>query len=443
MKLIKSLYLTDRIFYVLGGVIICFFTSFLISSFFYVALGLLFLVIVFLVIDFFLLYTKKNIVKVRRTVSSILSLSDENNISISIRNRTSLNLKLKVIDELPYQLGERDFSIPFNLDKQQKEVINYKLKPLIRGEYSFGNVHIMVSTSLFFIRKKETTFSPFNTAVYPSILQMKQQELIALNHSSFIHGDNKMKKMGKSYEFDQIKAYVPGDDPRNINWKATSRINELMTNHFEDERSQQVYSIIDKSRIMKMPFGGLTLVDYAINTSLALSNIILKKQDNAGLITFSELVDTFLKADKSTTQLKKILFSLYKEKYNYSEANYELLYANIRRSIPNRSLLFLYTNFDSIYALERVIPILRMINKYHLLIVMFFDNTELEEYAEVKAKTVLDIYQQTIAKKFILEKDQIIKELKKHGIQAMKCNPKELSLNTINKYLELKSIGVI
>lgn len=443
MKLIKSLYLTDRVFFVLGGIILCFFTSFFIPFFFYVALGLLSFTVAFLIIDFFLLYTIKNIVKVRRTVPSVLSLSDENDIIIRIKNRSSLDLRLKIIDELPHQLGERDFNILSSLKKNEKDIIKYKLRPLTRGEYSFGNTHVMVSTFIFFIRKKETTKGIFKTAVYPSIVQMKQQELIALHHSSFTQGDNKMKKVGKSYEFDQIKTYVAGDDTRNINWKATSRFNALMTNHFEDERSQQIYSVIDKSRIMKMPFGGLTLVDYAINASLALSNIILKKQDNAGLITFSESINTLLKADKSSQQLKKILYALYREKYNYSEANYELLYANIRRNIPNRSLLFLYTNFDSIYALERVLPILRMINKYHLLIVMFFENTELDNYSQNEARTVLDIYQQTIAKKFILEKNQIIKELSKHGIRAIKCNPQELSLNTINKYLELKSIGII
>ncbi len=443
MKLIKSLYLTDRIFYALGGIVLFFFFSFFFEFLFFVALCALVITVALFVVDFFLLYTKRNIVDVKRTVSSVLSLSDENSIFIRIENNSNLNLTIKIIDELPYQLGERDFNIKTSLGKLDKDTIKYKLTPLVRGEYSFGNIHAMISSFIFFIQKKETSFAEFKTAVYPSILQMKQQELIALNHPSFTQGDNKMKKVGKSYEFDQIKSYVSGDDPRNINWKATSRLNELMTNHFEDERSQQVYSIIDKSRIMKMPFDGLTLVDYAINTSLALSNIILKKQDNAGLITFSESVDTVLKADKSNMQLKKLMFSLYKEKYNYSEANYELLYANVRRSIPNRSLLFLYTNFDSFYALERVVPILRMLNKYHLLIVMFFENTELDAYSKHEAKTVLDIYQQTIAKKFILEKDQIVKELKKHGIQSIKCNPKELSINTINKYLELKSVGAI
>ncbi|PCI99031.1 MAG: DUF58 domain-containing protein [Flavobacteriales bacterium] len=443
MSFFKSLYLTDRIFYALGITIFCFFSSFFIAPIFYFSLFLLTAIVILLIVDVVLLYGIKNIVEIKREAPAVLSLSDDNFIKINVSNRSNLNLKLKIIDELPYQLGERDFSITLSLKTQESDIIKYTLTPLIRGEYEFGNIHVMISSHLFLIRKKQTALAQFQTAVYPSIIQMKKQALIALNHASFTQGDNKTRKIGKSYEFDQIKEYVSGDDPRNINWKATSRTNELMINHYEEERSQQVYSIIDKSRIMKMPFNGLTLVDYAINSSLALSNIILKKEDKAGIVSFSEKVDTFLKADKSTIQLKKIMHSLYKEKYTYTEANYELLYGRIRRSIPNRSLLFLYTNFDSISSLERVLPVLRMINKYHLLIVIFFENTELDSYANNEAQTVLDIYQQTIAKKFILEKNILVKELKKHGIQAIKCSPEELSLTSINKYLELKSVGVI
>lgn len=442
MSFYKSLYLSDRFFYILGTAIFVFFISFLIAPFFYLALFILALCFVLLFVDIFLLYKKTTIV-IERTVPPIFSLSDKNKVSLSFKNESNLALNIKIIDEIPYQFKERDFSISTSLDKEKGETINYYLLPTVRGEYLFENINVFIKTTIGLAVKKEITKSTKNIAVYPSIIQMKQQELIALNHPSFTQGDNQSKRVGKSYEFDQIKQYVPGNDTRNINWKATSAQNELMVNHYEDEHSQQIYSIIDKSRVMKTPFHGLTLVDYAINASLAFSNIVLKKQDKAGIISFSQKIETSLKADKGSRHIKKIMYALYKEKYDYSEANYEALYYNIRRTISNRSLLFLYTNFDSLYSLERNIPILRMINHYHLLVVVFFENTELEKYSEASSKTVLDIYQHTIAKKFVLEKKQIVKELKKHGIQAVLCAPEELSANTINKYLELKSIGAI
>jgi uncharacterized protein (DUF58 family) len=161
------------------------------------------------------------------------------------------------------------------------------------------------------------------------------------------------------------------------------------------------------------------------------------------MISFSKKVDTTLKADRGGLHLKKIMYALYKETYDYSEANYEALYSSIRKTISNRSLIFLYTNFDSIYSLERNMKILQMINKYHVLIVVFFDNTELDDYAKLPASSVLEIYQKTIAKKNAIEKSQIIKELRMHGIHAIKSAPEQLSTNTINKYLELKSSGFL
>ena len=80
---------------------------------------------------------------------------------------------------------------------------------------------------------------------------------------------------------------LPGDDIRSINWKATGRRGgQLMINKYADEKSQQVYCIIDNGRVMKMPFEGMTLLDYAINATLILSRVALIKQDKAGLVMF-------------------------------------------------------------------------------------------------------------------------------------------------------------
>src|SRR5690606_31033362 len=129
-----------------------------------------------------------------------------------------------------------------------------------------------------------------------------------------------------SYEFEQIKNYVPGDDVRQINWKSTARHQQLMVNQYEDEKSQSIYNIIDKSRSMLMPFNKLSLMDYSINTSLMISNIALKKHDKIGLITFSDIIGSAIKADRKFGQLNIILEKLYKQKERDLESNYEYLY---------------------------------------------------------------------------------------------------------------------
>ena len=220
-------------------------------------------------------------------------------------------------------------------------------------------------------------------------------------------GIKKLRRLGHSYEFEEIKQYVSGDDYRSINWKASGRSNSLMVNQYEDERAQQIYSVIDRSRAMRMPFHGMSLLDYAINTALVISNIALLKSDKAGLLTFADKFQTFIKAERSRHQLKKILDALYAQKEEISEANYELLYHAARNYMKGRSLVFLYSNFESMQALERVLPILRRVNRLHLLVVIFFQNAEIEDFTKAPVRSLEDIYDQTIAEKFLSEKVQL------------------------------------
>jgi len=190
---------------------------------------------------------------------------------------------------------------------------------------------------------------------------------------------------------------------------------------------------------MKMPFEEMTLLDYAINASLVLSNVALVKQDKAGIITFEKNIDTFLPADKKPTQMNLVLETLYKQKTEYLEPDFEKLFSVIRNRITNRSLLILFTNFESLESLQREMGALKKIAHYHLLLIVFFENTELKYLIENKASTVEEIYIKTIAEKFAFEKRLMVKELHKNGIPSILTTPANLTVNTVNKYLELKT----
>jgi len=270
-------------------------------------------------------------------------------------------------------------------------------------------------------------------------MQMRRYQLLAVSNRLQEAGVKRIRRLGHSMEFEQIKEYVRGDDYRTINWKATARKSDLMVNNFTDERSQQIYCVINKGRIMKMPFDGMTLLDYAINASLVLSNVALVKHDKAGLITFAENVDSFLPADKKPTQMNLLQEMLYRQQTLFLEPDFEKLYSVIRGRITQRSLLVLFTNFESVYSLEREMASLKRIAKYHLLLVVFFENTELKTLTENKVSTIEDIYIKTIADKFVYEKRLMIKELHKNGIASILTTPENLTVNAINKYLELKT----
>jgi uncharacterized protein (DUF58 family) len=443
IRIVKQLFLPARFFIAGAAIIVLFALSFVFYWLFPVGLSFLAMLWVATLADVMLLWNKKRKLLVERTVPNLMSLGDGNKILIEVLNHTGLNIQMIIYDELPFQFQRRNFRISSPLQKDEKKVFEYTLTPTARGKYIFGHINIFITSPIGLVQQKQVFDSNVIVPVYPSIIQMKKYELKSYPFYSTSEGIKKHRRIGHSYEFDQIKEYVIGDDSRSMNWKASSRKGALMVNQYEDERSQQVYTIIDKSRSMRMPFHHLTLLDYAINSTLVISNIVLQKHDKAGLITFSDKIGTILPAEKNSQQLKKILEALYNEQEHLLEAEYELLYHLVRNVIKNRSLIFLYTNFESFQAFERVLPILRQINKLHLLVVIFFDNEEVVNVSKQPAAKLLDIYVQTLARKYLFEKNQIVTELANHGIHAIKSLPSELSMNTINKYLELKSRRMI
>lgn len=441
--LFKHVYLTNRFFLAMGIIISVFATSFVWDFLFSFAQTALIMLGAIFLVDIALLFGPRVHIKCKRKTPKRMSLGDDNTVEVALESFFRLPLNCQLIDEIPEQFQKRDFSIYFTLKNLEEKVITYTLHPVTRGEYHFHKVNLFISNSLGLIQRRIQYDLEQTVPVFPSLIQMKQFELKSFQKLSNFKGIKKMRRIGHSYEFEQIKNYVRGDDYRSINWKATSRRNQLMVNQYEDEKAQQIYSIIDKSRSMKMPFNGMSLLDYAINTSLVISNVALQKQDRAGLLTFSDKIGSMIKAERKMNQLSQILQTLYRERERDLEANYELLYSSSRRFIQGRSLIFLYTNFESRYAMERVLPILRRISNLHLLVVVFFENTEMRAYTEQEVNTTQDIYFQTVARQFLTEKQQIVQTLRQYGIQSILTSPEDLSINTVNKYLELKSRGLI
>lgn len=441
--IINNLFINARFFYAAGVGTLLMVLSYSFPILLPVALTCIVLLVLVAILDGMFLFSGRIKIEASRTTPNVLSLGDPNNIDVTVVNRSAISLSIDLIDELPEQFQERNFSREPKLKPTESHTHVYEVKPLTRGEYHFGDLHCFISSAIGLVKRKVTFNEACLVPTYPSIIQMKRFELKAFIRTSSEYGVKRMQRIGHSYEFEHIKHYVAGDDYRSINWKATGRRAQLMVNQYEDEKSQQVYCLIDKSRVMHMPFAGLSLLDYAVNSSLVISNIVLQKQDKAGLITFSDKIGSALRAERSKQQLKHIIETLYNEKERPVEANYELMYMALRNFVKGRSLVFLFTNFESQYALQRVLPQLRKINKQHLLVVVFFENTEISEFSLKQAESVEDIYSQITAEEHGFSKMQLTQQLKQHGIMSIYSKPENLTVATINKYLELKSRGLI
>jgi uncharacterized protein (DUF58 family) len=443
LKLFKPFYIQPRFFYAGIGIVVLFALSYFIPILFNIAqLSILVLLLLFF-LDFLLVFLGKNKIEATRILPDKFSNGDKNQIKIEVNNNYSHAIFLEIIDEIPEQFQVRDFKLKDVVSSNKSKTITYHLKPTDRGEYHFGSLNVYASSILKIVAKRFTFNSGAMVPTYPGFKQLKKFELLNINQNSLEYGLKKVRRLGHSMEFEQIKDYVLGDDLRTINWKATAKKNQLMVNQFQDEKSQPVYSIIDKGRIMKMPFNGLSLLDYAINSSLVISNVVLKKHDKAGLLSFSKRIENVVVAERRSSQMQLILEALYNVKTDFFESDFSRLYASIKRHITNRSLILMYTNFETLDGLERQLPYLKAIAKNHLLVVIFFKNTELNQLINNKAETVAQVYDKVIAEKFAFEKRLIVNELKKYGIYSILTTPEHLTIDTINKYLEIKARGLL
>ena len=436
------MFIRKRLYIAVALIVVCFIAGIRSDLLFTLAQFFLFALIILCLYEITVLFiANKNAIRCRRECSERFSNGDENEIVLHLTNSYPFPVLLEIIDEIPPIFQRRDLLFSLSMDKKADKVLKYTLRPVKRGIYRFGCIHVFASTKFGLISRRFKTGAPCDVKTYPSYIYLKQYEILAATNQLKQAGNKKIKRIGQTMEPDQIKDYVKGDDYRVINWKATARRSKLMVNVFQEERAQNVYCVIDKGRTMQSAFNGMTLLDYAINASLAIAYVAMLKGDKTGLLTFERKFDTFVPPSRSPLQLNHIQEALYHQQTTFLESDFLSLYRQINANVRNRGLLLIFTNFDSVLAMQRQLRYLSMMAKQHSVLVVFFENTELESLAGRQPESREDAYETVIAEKLEYEKRLIIYKLRQNNILSLLTHPQELTVNVINKYLEIKARG--
>lgn len=437
----RSLFLTRRAFYAGWALVVLFALAQAIPPLLSAATALFWVMLVVLVGDLFVLYRVRKGISASRQTLEKWSNGDENPVTITAVNHYPMPVRLRVLDELPVQFQKRDLAFTATLAPGASADLAYAVRPVERGAYRYGAINAFARTAVGLVERRYALEADRSVAVYPSYIHLRRYELMAVSDRLIMAGQKKVRRSAQNVEFEHIREYVPGDDRRTVNQKATARRGRLMVNQYQDERSQPIYSLIDAGRTMKMPFEGLSLLDRSINAALAISSVAMRKEDRAGLMVFSDKVHAHLAAGRERGHMHKVLETLYAQRTDHAETDMDALYVAVKRQVPQRSLLLLYTNFESLSGLRRQLPRLQALAASHRLVAIFFLNSELERDLEQSVVDTADIYVRTITERYMHEKRAIAKELERHGIATVLTRPENLTVNAINKYLEIKARG--
>lgn len=449
LRFVRAVYLQKRLFWALGGATLLFVLGYAWAPVYYLAVAALLAIAGAVTFDMSRLWTGGGLTGDRQ-LEQRLSLGDANPIRIVVDNGYSFACRVMVMDELP---------IPFYADfaggqeararrptilvpPRAQESFSYAVRPLERGKYHFGHLLLYASGPLGLVQRR---FSAEQAAseidVYPSRIQMERFAFLAAHDRLTEAGVKPVRRLGHAMEFDQVRTYVIGDDMRTINWKATARSRGLMVNQYREERAQPVYAALDMGRVMESSFEGMRLLDYAVNASLVLLNTAQVKGDRIGLAAFDSEVRVALTAGRDRAQLGRVLEALYALQPDFRDPNFEALYRMCRLRLSQRGLMILFSNFDTMSGLKRRLPVLRRIGRLHRLVVVLFENVELEEERSRKSRNLTDVYIRTITEELVLTKREIALALEREGISAVLTSPDALTVDVLNRYLAIKARG--
>ncbi len=442
-RIVTSLFLTRRFFSIGWGVVVLFIAAYFLPLLLPFAIAAASLLIAATVLDAIRIFRLREGISASRHTLAKWSNGDENPVTVEVLNHYTFPVDVCVLDELPEQLQERGLDLRRRITGGSVARLSYMVRPLTRGMFAYGAINVLVRSTWGLAERRYKQEQGREIAVYPSYIHLRKYELMAEVDLFSRTGMRKVRRSAQRSEFEQIRDYIPGDDRRTVNWKATARRAKLMVNQYQDEKAQQIVSLIDTGRTMKMPFGGLTLLDRAINAALVLSDIALKKDDKVGVITYSNTVHNLLPPARDRGWMHRVMELLYAQRTDFAETDIEALFLRVKRTVPQRSLLVLYTNFESLSAMRRQLRFLQLLARTHLLAVVIFRNTELDQLLSPPDKDTMDVYVKAITRKFIREKELIAKELESHGVLTILTAPEDLSVSVMNKYLEIKARGML
>ena len=406
---------------------------------FYVFLAYNIIMFSLLIIDYKVTPGKK-LLEIERVCTDKLSMGTENEIGINIRNNSGYSLDIYALDEVPAYMKTKNPLVAIQVSPHYEAAGNYYVIPEKRGEFTFGKVHIRYSGVMGMCMKKGSFDLEKSYKVYPNLKDLSKYGLAAIKKSQLIQGIKKNKSFGTGTDFESLREYSEGDDYRKINWMATARTNKFIVNTYEHEKNQQIMIMLDSSRVMNSEINYIKKLDYSINAAFLLADVAIKKGDNAGVMVFDSSVKRFIKPGKGTGQFQLIAENLYNVQENFVSADYIAALNYLNQNQKRRSLLCIFTELFNADEAFQLVTALKSLAKHHLPLVITIKDMRLYDYADGDIADTKEFFTKVASMKMIREREKIRKIFNDSAIAVVDVPPDKLSIEVVNKYLNLKSM---
>ncbi|NLX76709.1 MAG: DUF58 domain-containing protein [Clostridiaceae bacterium] len=404
----------------------------------YALLAYNFLLVTLLVVDFSLSPRIRDF-GFRREIDQILSLSAWNRIGLCIENPVKYRLKAKLRDSVPESFGVDKEVLEFEINPGRNRNIFYRVKPTKRGEYVFPDLHVRITGVLGLCVLSKTIKIADKVKVYPNLKDLRNSHLLIVQKKRLLAGLRKIRSLGVGTEFESIREYSQGDDFRHINWNVTARTGHIYVNHYEPERNQYVYLMMDTSMVMNEEINEITKLDYAVNAAFIVAETAINYGDNIGLISFDSEINRIVAAGKGRGHFQRLAESMYNIQTTENYADYQKAFTTLQREQNRQSLVLLFTdpyNFE--HAMD-IVNSWKVCAPRHRVMVLCIKNPALYGMAEKEVLTTEDIFSKSAAMKLVDDRHRTFSVLEKSGIHVLESAPDRFTLEAVNRYIAMKT----
>ena len=401
---------------------------------------------VFAVLDY--LAARKARLEVQRLPHGKLNLGAANAIAIRVRNLGDRPERVRVRDEPPTAFhcegAEAELEVPAHREARQV----YRVTPPTRGRFWFGELHLRIAGPWRLCYAERRIPAREEAHVYPDLRGAMRLVLATTARDLTNLGLRQVRLAGSGSELDRLRMYVQGDSMRDIDWKATARRAQPATRVYETERSQSVLLCVDAGRAMAAQVEGengtaMSKLDCAINAALFLAFVAVRNGDRVGLALFSDGVKQLIPPAAGRGQYRRIVGALYRAEPTLTAVDYSALFRELIVRVPRRSLIVTFTDlFDEDQARALTVPMRRLAHRHVPLCVALRDPS-LERRLQSAPGEAGGAFQQAVAVEVLDERERLRHLVAQQGVQLLDTTPRALTIDTVNRYLEIKRRGTL
>jgi len=380
---------------------------------------------------------------VRRLVAERLSLGAANPVTLSFLNRGLRPLSIRVRDEHPVEhRASATFLAGLVLPGEELR-LRYTLTPPRRGDYRFGRLMVRYRSALGLFERQHAYPLERDVRVYPNLLDLHRYELMVRRGLELEAGRLAARRFGGGTELERLREYVPDDELRRINWKATARRGVAISNEYETERSQNVVVLLDAGRLMGAVADGLTKLDHALNAGLLLTYAAGRRGDRVALLAYTDQVRAYLPPRRGRRAFLSILETLYRLESELVESDHARAFTYLSGRGLRRSLLALFTDLSDPEPSRALVAHLARMARQHLVALVTVADPALTGPAGRDPRDAQELYEKVVAQRLLAERRQVLAMLAGHGVITLDLPADKLSAQVVATYLELKSRGRI